>query len=506
MKKRLKVLFVSAEVAPFVTVGGLSQVSYFLPKALVKKGVDVKVFLPKYGKIDEKKFPLKTVYQRLKVPTGSGSSLICNVKSFKASKREPEVFFLENMEYYEKRANVYGYKDDHIRFALLSRGVLEFLKKAREWRPDVIHCNDWHTGYLMNDLRIRYKKVPWLKKIATVLTIHNLRSQGPFDHRFASPLNFDDGKGSLLSFFEKSFKKQNSLKRGIIYADLINTVSETYSREIMTAERGEGLDELLKEVRTKVFGILNGLDYEEFSPIIDKIIKKNFSIKSLDARIENKIDLQREFGLPQDEKIPLVSFCSRLNSQKGIKLIQEILPKLLEELDFQFIVMGEGSNRYRVFFEKLKKEFPEKVGIYLRANWSLPRKIFAGTDILLLPSKFEPGGIVIIEGMRYGAVPLVRKTGGLSDIVIPFDTESNTGTGFVFEKYDSFILGVTIVRALEIYKMKKVWRGLARRCMLEDFSWEKVAEGYLDLYERAIDFRKRKRSKKPQRTGRVMYQ
>ncbi|MBL7159268.1 glycogen synthase, partial [Candidatus Microgenomates bacterium] len=430
MKKRLKVLFVSAEVAPFVTIGGLSQVSYFLPKALIEKEVDVKVFLPKYGGIDEKKFPLKTVTETLRVPTGDGSSLICNVKSFKASKREPEVFFLENLEYYEKRANVYGYKDDHIRFALLSRGVLEFLKRVKRWRPDIIHCNDWHTGYLVNDLRTRYKKVPWLKKMATVLTIHNLRSQGPFDHRFASPLDFDDGKGNLMSFFEKRFKKQNSLKRGIIYADVVNTVSETYSREIMTAERGEGLNELLQEVRTKVFGVLNGLDYEEFSPIIDKIIKKNFSIKSLDARIENKIDLQRELGLLQDEKIPLVSFCSRLNSQKGIGLIQEILPKLLEELDFQFIVMGTGSTRYLTFFRKLKEQFPKKVGVHLRSDWRLPRKIFAGTDIFLLPSKFEPGGIVVIEGMRYGAVPLVRKTGGLSDIVTPFDTESNTGTGF----------------------------------------------------------------------------
>jgi len=487
----LKVLFVSAEVAPFVTVGGLSQVSYFLPRALLKKGVDIKVFLPKYGKIDEKKFPLKTVTEALRVPAGDGSNLICNVKSFKASKREPEMFFLENMEYYEKRANVYGYKDDHVRFALLSRGALEFLEESKKWMPDIIHCNDWHTSFLINDLRTRYKKNSKFKKTAIVLTIHNLFSQGGFDYRFASPLDFDDGKGKLPSFFNKSFKKQNSLKRGIIYADLINTVSETYSREIMTAEHGEGLDELLREVRTKVFGVLNGLDYNEFNPITDKIIKENFSVNALDKRVLNKIDLQREFGLLQDEKIPLISFCSRLTSQKGIDLLIEILPKLLEELDLQFIVVGTGSNRYLTFFRKLKEQFPEKVGVHLRSDWSLPRKIFAGTDILLLPSKFEPGGIVVVEGMRYGAVPIVRKTGGLSDIVKPFDVESNTGIGFVFEKYDSFILGVTMVRALEIYKMKKVWRGLVRRCMLEDFSWEKVAEKYLDLYERAVNFRRK---------------
>lgn len=512
MRKRLKVLFVSAEVAPFATVGGLSQVSYFLPKALLKKGVDIKVFLPRYGTIDEKKFPLKMVFEGLKVPAGDGSSLICNVKSFQASKREPEIFFLENMEYFEKRANVYGYKDEHVRFALLSRGVLEFLKKGkigkkrkRAWLPDVIHGNDWHTGFLINDLRTRYKRTPRFKKMAALLTIHNLRSQGPFDYRYASPLDFDDGKGTLAPFFDKGFKKQNALKRGIIYAELVNTVSETYSREIITAEYGEGLDELLTEVRTKVFGVLNGLDYEEFNPATDKIIKENFSVKALDERVKNKLDLQREFDLPIDEKAPIVSFVSRLDSQKGIDLIMKIVPKLLEELEFQLIVLGEGDNRYRDFFKDLKKRFPQKVGIHLRADWTLPRKIFAGTDILLLPSKFEPGGIVVIEGMRYGAVPLVRKTGGLTDIVEEFDLEKNTGTGFAFEKYDPFILGVTLVRALEIYKIGQLWRGLVRRSMLKDFSWDKVAEGYLDLYSRAIEFRKKVISKKPGRMERIMY-
>jgi len=506
MKEKLKVLFVSAEVAPFATVGGLSQVSYFLPKALMKKGVEIKVFLPKYGTIDEKKFPLKMVIKGLKVPIGRGANLICNLKSLKQKKNEPEVFFLENMEYYEKRANVYGYKDDHIRFALLSRGVLEFLKTNNHWRPEVIHGNDWQTGYLINDLRTKYKKRPHFKKMATILTIHNLRNQGPSDYRFASPLNFDSGKGKLMDFFAKNFKKQNPLKRGIIYADLVNTVSETYSREMMTPEYGEGLDELLREVRTKVFGVLNGLDYLEFNPAEDKIIKENFSVSTLAKRVINKIDLQKEFGLTNNEKIPLISFCSRFDSQKGIDLIEEILPRLLAELDFQFVAMGSGSSRYRTFFEKLKKDFPDKVGVYLQSNWSLPRKIFAGSDLLLLPSKFEPGGIVVVEGMRYGAVPLVRKTGGLSDIVTPFDIESNSGTGFVFGKYDSFILGVTIVRALEVYKMKKIWRQLVRRCLLEDFSWEKVADKYLDLYQRAINFRKKALFKKSKIMREIKYQ
>jgi starch synthase len=505
-KKKLKIFMVAAEVAPFSSVGGLSQVMYFLSRALVKLGHEVKLFTPKYGTLDEKPFKLELEVEGLRVPTGERKAprkLVCNVKVYRGGVRDPEVYFLENMEYYEKRSNVYGYNDDHIRFALLSRGALEFLRKGK-WTPDVVHVNDWHTGYLVNDIRTRYAGDPRLARIASLLSMHNLH-QGVFDFGNASDLDFDDGKGALVSFFSEDLFKQNALKRGIIYADAVNTVSETYSREIMTEEFGAGLHNLIKEVRTKVFGILNGLDYTEFDPKTDSLIKKNFSLATLDDRVENKLDLQREFNLEVNPEIPILSITGRLDQQKGLDLVSEVIPFVLREYGVQFIAMGGGDPNYRDFFMKLEKKYPKRVGTHLMPNFTLPRKIFAGTDLLLLPSRWEPGGIVAIEGMRYGAVPLVRETGGLADSVSEFNFVKKEGTGFAFEQYHSLAFMGAISRALVLYQQKRLWRQLVRNCMRQDFSWEKVAEQYEEVYQKAIDFRRAQVKKSPHQAYRVEY-
>ena len=489
----------AAEVAPYATVGGLSQVMYFLPKAIKKLGHDVAIFMPKYGTIDEKKYGIKLLHQRLKVPTGEESGvkeLICNVKVRRGNRYEPTVYFLENMEYYEQRANVYNYADDTIRFALLSRGALEFLRHFN-WQPHIIHANDWHTGYLVNYLRTTYKEDPKLKQIAVLETIHNIALQGIVDFRFATPIDADDGNGEPVSFFSDRFKKQNALKRGIIYADIVNTVSERYSREILTEEYGQGLNEHLKEVRGKLFGVLNGIDYDDFNPASDPLIKVNFSTKNIDLRGQNKIDLQKEFNLSINEKIPLLAYSGRLTEQKGINILVKILPYLLKEFDLQFIVVGEGETVYREFFTKLEREFPRQVGTHLMANWQLPRKIFAGADFLLLPSKFEPGGIVVIEAMRYGAVPIVRETGGLADIVEDFNIGKNKGNGFVFKEFSELSFFGALSRALEIFRYDKMWRAIVKRAMSADFSWESSASKYLDLYQRAIEYHKESMSDNP---------
>lgn len=495
MKQRLKILFVSAEVAPFSSVGGLSQVSYFLPRALLKMGLDIRIFTPKYGTIDETKFPTKMLVNGLKVPTGEGKEshlpkeLICNVKVFGEQKKtEPTVYLLENMEYFEKRANVYGYSDDHIRFGLLSRGALEFIKEEY-FVPDLIHANDWHTAYLVNYLCETYQNDFRFKKIATLLSIHNLY-QGNFDFAHASDLDFDDGKGSLAAFFSDRFLKQNPLKRGIICADLVNTVSETYSREILTPDYGGGLHNLFKELRGKLFGVLNGLDYTEFNPQTDKIIKKNYSAGNLSVREENKKDLQKEFGLNVDPQVPILAIEGRLNDQKGLDLVIETLEFILDEFPAQFIALGGGDEKYKVFFAKLEKKYPGRVGTHLMPNFSLPRKIFAGADIILLPSRYEPGGIVAVEAMRYGCVPLVRATGGLADSVVDFDPLKNGGTGFSFKNFSAMSFLVAVVRALEAYKNQHNWQGIVKRAMQQDFSWDMAAKKYLDLYDRASEFKK----------------
>ncbi len=491
--KQLKILFVAAEVAPFSSVGGLSQVMYFLSRALIKMGHDVRIFTPKFGLIDEKRYPMTMEMKELSVPTGHTDkdhkhSLICNVKRWLGSTKDPIVYFLENQEYYEQRANVYQYQDDHIRFALLSRGAVEWLLKAN-WKPDVINASDWHTGYLANYLRTEYKNNKKLDKVGLVFSIHNLPYQGPFEYKYASEIDFDDGKSRLAPFFDPRLQKQNSVKRGIMYADVVNTVSEKYAQEIMLPDYGEGLDQLLKEVRTKVFGILNGLDYEEFNPKTDKIIYKNFSVTNLETRQENKIDLQREFNLPEDPSLPLLSIEGRLTGQKGIELLEEVLPILLREYPVQFIAMGEPDSHARQFLVAMEKKFAGQVGTHLMANFTLPRKIFAGSDIFLLPSAYEPGGITCIEALRYGSIPVARATGGLADTVEDYNPMKNTGYGFTFKNYNPWAFYGALVRALEYFKNPRVWRGLIRRAMLKDFSWEHAAERYTDLYHRAIRFR-----------------
>jgi starch synthase len=490
--KPLKILFVAAEVAPYASVGGLGQVIYFLSRELRKQGHDVRVLMPKYGYINETKYRTKMVWPGLAVPSGgSQQPLICNVKLHHPAKPDAPVYFLENMEYYEKRANVYGYIDDPVRWALLTRGALEFLRYS-EWVPDVINCADWHTGHLPNYLRTLYKNDPKLAKIATVFSIHNLYHQGTFDHRFVSDLDFDDGKSPIEPFFSERLSSQNFMRRGIMYADIVNTVSENYAREILTPDYGEKLDQLLREVRTKLYGVLNGLDYSEFNPSSDKNIYANYSMTSLDDRVKNKLALQREFNLPVDEKAIILGMVGRLDEQKGIELLISNFESIIREYNLQFISVGGGDARYRAFFQDMQQKYPQNVGVHLLPNFTLPRHVFAGSDIFLIPSKYEPFGITAIEAMRYGAVPLVRKTGGLADTVKDFDPESNIGNGFTFSNYDQLSLYGAIVRAIETRKNKKVWQGIMKQAMQADFSWKASANKYVELYEKASDLAKRR--------------
>lgn len=491
----MRVLFVSTEADPFVIVGGLGTVMHALPWALKKLGNDVRMMVPRYLKVDSEKWQLETVCEGLKVPTENQKGpkeLICNVKRYSPKTPADPVmtYFLENMEYYEQRANVYGYADDTVRWALLSRGTLEFLRQS-DWVPNVIVVTDWHSGLLPNILKTFYQDDTRLSKIATVLSIHNLGSQGSFDYRFITETEFDDGYSLLPAFEDPRMLRVNGMRRGIIFADAINTVSETYAKEITTPTYGSGMDELLRKRQDVLTGIINGIDYSQWTPETDSRVPHNFSSSSLSAREKNKAALQKHFKLPVTDDAFVVSIVARMKPQKGIDLLETIIRPLLEELPMQLVVLGEGESRIMELFQNLQKLFPESVAVHLRFEKDLPRLIFAGADVALVPSRFEPSGLTQMEAMSYGCIPIVRKTGGLADTVEDHNPRTSAGTGFVFDKIDSLALLIAIVRAYQTFQEKASWRRLQIRAMKKDFSWENSAKQYEKLFRKAIRLRRK---------------
>ena len=491
--KPMKILFVASEAAPYVKVGGLGEVMQSLPSALQRLGHDARVMIPRYASINHEQFPVTTVMEGLAVPmglptgqAGTPEPIMCNVK------QHEKTYFLENMEYYEKRANVYGYDDDAARWALLARGTLEFIRQHEDWRPDIIVAADWQGGLIPNYLKSEYQDDPVLSKIPAVFSIHNLYYQGMFDHNFVTEMDYDDGQSEIPGLYDPRLHKINFMRRGIRHADVINTVSPTYAKEITTPEYGEKLDALLAERRSRLFGILNGIDYATNNPASDSRIEHPFSARSLKERKKNKAVLRQRFNLPDpgEEDVPILGIVSRLSPQKGFDLIMDAMQPLLANARFQLVLVGTGDSRYLSFFQDLDKQH-DTVAAHLSFDGMLPPLIYAGADMVLVPSKYEPCGLTQMEAMRYGAIPIVRKTGGLADSVENYDPHMQTGTGFVFEAYDSYALFGAIIRALEAYRNEKTWSGIQKRAMEADFSWDTSATEYIKLFERALDLHSR---------------
>jgi starch synthase len=485
--KKLKILFVATEASPFAKAGGLGDMIFSLALALKKLGQEARIMIPRYGTISPEKYKLKTEVKNLKVPTeqpGSNPYLVCNVKKY-SSKKLPVFYFLENMEYYEKRTNVYGYSDDHIRWILLCRGVLEFLKNST-WKPNIIVASDWQTGLIPNYLKTAYRQEPILSKIGVVFAIHNLQFQGMCDFKFIQETERDSGKEPIPDFFNPRLTKLNWLLRGAIYSDFITTVSPTYAKEILKPEYGEGLDKIFSENREKIQGILNGVSYEENNPEKSKHIPVNYNLRTIEKRKENKLALQKKFGLPQDNAAFLIAMVSRLAEQKGFDLLEKIIEPLLKNLPLQFIFLGDGESRYKEMIKKVSEKFPEKVKYIFQFDLNLPHLIFGGADALLMPSRFEPCGITQIQAMRYGCVPIVRKTGGLADTVEDFQARKKEGTGFVFTDYEPMDLFLTLARAYTCFTFRNDWKQLIKRVMKKDFSWKKSAKEYLALFEQLL--------------------
>lgn len=476
----MKVLFAASEAHPFIKTGGLGDVMGALPKSLVKLGVDVRVVIPKYKNIkDELKQKLQFV-KWFTVPVGWRNQY-CGI--FQYEYKEVIYYFIDN-EYYFNRDGLYGYFDDGERFAFFNRAVLEFIKQI-DWQPDLISCNDWQTGMIPVLLNLEYKRDEFYSKIKTIFSIHNLLFKGSFSPKVLPELFGYDymplANGSVELDGSVSF-----LKGGLNYCDQITTVSNTYAEEIKTPQYGEGLDGFLRSKSYYLMGIVNGIDYEEFNPQDDKFIFKNFNINSIDNKVENKLALQIELGLPQKKDTPMIGLISRLTHQKGCDLIVNMIDRLLQR-DIQLVILGTGDYWYEETFKNLQYRYPDKVSANIKFDNTLAHKIYAATDMFLMPSLFEPCGLGQLIALRYGSIPIVRETGGLKDTISPYNQYNGVGNGFGFKNFNSNELMQIIEYALTIYNDKDAWNNIIRQAMNSDNSWEKSAKQYKWLYEGVIN-------------------
>jgi starch synthase len=491
-RRPLRVLFLSAEVEGFAKTGGLGDVAAALPKALARYGADVRVCLPRYGLIPESALAPEPALPRLAVPLGNWLEpvTIRRGELRLAAGQEPAAVpvYLVESERYFNRAHIYGYADDGERFILYCRAALEMCR-ALDWRPDVIHCNDWHTGIVPNWLNTIYKDDPFFVDTATVFTIHNLAYQGIFDFHFLWLAGVAE-YGFLYPKIAELAHVVDLMGRGILFADAITTVSERYAREILTPEYGEKLDPLLRERQDRLFGILNGIDLERYDPRTDPYLPANYSMASLDLRAQNKAALQREAGLPVDPHRPLVGMVGRLTGQKGLDILLPVLDGLLHQ-PLQLVVLGLGDEHYQRALLQVQQRYPDRAAAFIRFDTPLAQRIYAGADIFLMPSRYEPCGLGQMIAMRYGSVPVVRATGGLADTVPDWNPRTGEGRGFRFERYDPLDLFAAVVRACETYRYPEVWRRLQERGMQADFSWTQSAGKYLQVYEFALRFKER---------------
>ena len=473
----MKVLYVASEAVPFVKTGGLADVAGSLPKALLKEDVDIRVIMPKYGAIGKEYIDsMEHVYDgELEVAwrskyIGLDKLVLENVT----------YYFVDNQEYFN-REGFYGYDDDAERFSFFSRAVLNLLPAMDFW-PDVIHTNDWHAGLVNVFLKLEHMEDERYQNIKTLYTIHNLKYQGVFPKDIMPDVLGLDWKyfnNGDLEFFDAV----NFMKGGIIYADYVSTVSKTYAKEIQYEYFGEHLDGLLRSRKDDLFGIVNGIDYDVYNPMTDKNLFETYDVDSPDRKRDNKVALQKLLGLPEDRRTPVVALVSRLVAAKGLDLIVRMMDEILMHEDIQFIVLGTGDKEYEDWFKGLAWRFPHKVSANIRFSNELAQRIYAGADIFLMPSNYEPCGIGQIVAMRYGTIPVVRETGGLKDTVQQYDKYTQTGNGFVFSDYNAHEMMYALKKALGSYANYAEWNQIVHNAMASDYSWTNSAKEYKKLYE-----------------------
>jgi len=507
-RKPLKILFLAAEAVPFAKVGGLADVAGSLPRAIRALGHDIRLMMPRYGTIRSDQFRLEKIGEAFPIPIGPGEGHIhlIGVTIDEETNGDVPVYLVWNEHYFSSRDRIYGFEDDAQRFAVFGRASLAALHLL-DWKPDVIHVNDWHTGIVPTWLDTAGRRDPYYGDIPTLFTIHNLAYQGVTGRL-------------ILTFAQMEYVKHlpieqpgtvNWMAQGIAHADLVNTVSKRYAQEILTPEVGMGLDSLLRERQDQLFGVLNGIDYKQWNPVTDPHIPHRFDVETLDRRSANKTALQQQARLPARPDVPLVGMVSRLDTVKGMDLMEPVLEWLLggtspatastrggepfvpgpkdqglAEREAQFVLLGTGRPQYHEMFERIQARFPDRMRAFLKFDDVLARRIYAGADMFLMPSSVEPCGLGQMIAMRYGCVPVVRATGGLADTVADYTAKRGRGTGFTFTDYTPEACRDALERALKVYHKKKAWRRAQQRGMGIDFSWSASAQEYIKLYRRAM--------------------
>ena len=476
----MKILYAASEAVPFAKTGGLADVAGSLPKELKAQGVDVRVILPKYGKIaEEYRLQMQHVFD-LEIPVAWRQKYV-GIDSLEY--QGVTYYFVDNEEYFN-REGFYGYDDDAERFSFFCRAVLNLLPALDFW-PDVIHANDWHTALLSVLLKLEHIRDARYEKIRTVFTIHNLKYQGVFPKTV-----MDDVLGLDWKYFENGdlefYDAVNFMKGGLIYSDYITTVSHTYAKEIQYEYFGEHLDGLLRERREDLFGIVNGIDYDIYNPATDMNLFETYDIDTIDRKLDNKAELQKLLGLPVNRQIPMLALVSRLVPPKGLDLIVRIMDELLQHENIQLVILGTGDKFYEDWFKGLAWRFPNKVSANIRFSNELAQRIYASSDIFLMPSCYEPCGIGQLIALRYGTIPVVRETGGLKDTVQPYDKYTGKGNGYVFTNYNAHELMYAIKKALGAKVDFSLWKKVVRNAMESDYSWRESAREYMELYKRLL--------------------
>ncbi len=480
----MRVILASSEVVPYSKTGGLGDVAGALPKALSRIGCEVSVITPRYTGFGRRHGDVvshetgERIFDDLRVPFADGVKYAAVWRDWLGG---APVYFIDNAEYFG-HGYIYGSGNfDVERFAFFSRAVLELAKRIGG-PPEVIHCNDWQTGFIPAYLKTLYAADPFFARTSTLFTIHNLAYQGLFDPNLLPRFGFG---WDVFKYGMEFHDAANAMKSGIYFSTAVSTVSPKYAQEIQTPEFGANLDGLLRWRRNDLIGILNGVDYNEWNPETDRRIAANYSINDLSGKTACKRDLLEKYHLPVDLEKPIVAIISRLTSQKGIELIAHAIWRMLETGAY-FILLGSGAESYEGYFQHVRDTMPGQAGVYFGYNDALAHQIEAGADMFLMPSSYEPCGLNQMYSLKYGAVPIVRGVGGLDDTIRNFDSISGQGNGYKFYEYSGDSLTEKFYEALMVYYDRETWRRLQHNGMREDFSWESSAHNYLNAYHRIV--------------------